>query len=57
MSALLEMLGGQLSGDAMAKIGQVLGADQEKSSQVSGAVMSTLVGALAKNSSKPGGAD
>ncbi len=56
MSSLIESLVDMLSGDALGKISQQIGIPKEKAQQAMPGVISVLTGALAKNSSKPEGA-
>jgi len=56
MSQILELLMGSLGGDTRRQIGQVLGADEGQTEQATGAALTTILGALQRNASKPDGA-
>ena len=58
MSSLLEMLTSQLgSGPALGQLSQQLGADERSPQSALGAALPMLLGALARNSSRAGGAE
>jgi len=56
MSSIIESLLSTLSGDALGKISQQIGAPQDKTQQALPDVLAVLTGALAKNSSSQEGA-
>jgi len=57
MSSLLETVMSQLGGDALPKIATQLGAGKQETAAASGAAVTTILAALARNAQKPGGAD
>jgi hypothetical protein len=56
MASLLETLTKQIGGDTLRRIGQEIGADERQTGAATGAALSTLIGALARNSSQGEGA-
>ena len=56
MTTLLDMLSGQLGGNALSHISQQLGTDEQTAGTAVSAALPVLLGALAKNSAKPQGA-
>jgi hypothetical protein len=56
MPSLLETLTGKLGGDAMRRISREIGADERQTGVTTGAALSTLLGAVARNSSSDDGA-
>lgn len=56
MPSILDMLKGQMGSGALAQVSQRLGADQGQIQQAIGAALPVLLGALARNASKPEGA-
>ncbi len=56
MSAILEMLSNQIGADGVRKIGQSIGADEASTGKAVGAALPLLLGALARNSQSPEGA-
>lgn len=56
MASLLETITRQLGGDTLNKIGREIGADEERTGAATGAALSTMLGALARNSSRQDGA-
>ncbi len=56
MSSLLEMLTQQLGGDATSEISRKLGADEGATGKAISAALPMLMGALARNASRPEGA-
>ena len=57
MSSLLEMLTGQLGGGALNQLSKQLGADEQTTGTAVSAALPVLLGALAKNSARPEGAN
>lgn len=57
MSQLLEMLMGSLGGNTQDQISNELGVDREKTSQATGLALTTLLGALQRNTASPDGAE
>ena len=57
MSGLLEMLSSQLGGDTAQRIGARLGADPNATQSALSAALPLLMGALARNSANPSGAE
>jgi len=57
MSSIFELLTSQLGNDGLARIQQQLGADEATTAKAVPAAVGTLMSALAKNSSRGGGAD
>jgi hypothetical protein len=57
MASLLETLTSQLGGDTLKKIGSQIGADDNQTKAATGAALSTIIGALARNASKGDGAE
>lgn len=57
MSGLMDLLTDQLSGDALDSLSSNIGADQDKTRSAVAAALPLLLGALAKNASRPGGAE
>jgi hypothetical protein len=57
MSSLLETLVQQLGGGTMGQISRQLGADERTAGNATGAAVSTLIGALARNASQQQGAE
>lgn len=55
--SILDMLGQQLSGEAMRQISKQLGTDEGTASKAVAGALPMIVSALAKNASKPEGAD
>jgi len=56
ISSLVETLMQQLGGGALSQISKQLGTDEPSAGNATGAVLATLMGALAKNSSSADGA-
>lgn len=56
MSSLLEMLTGQLSGDAISRMSREIGADESATKAATGGALSTMIGALARNAGQGDGA-
>lgn len=56
MPSILDMLKGQIGSGALAEVSQRLGADQNQIQQAIGAALPVLLGALARNASRPAGA-
>ncbi len=56
MAGLVDMLMGQLSGGAMQQIGSAIGADENKTQSAVSMALPLIMGALARNASKPEGA-
>ena len=57
MSGLIDQLTQQLSGNALESLSRSLGADRGQTQNAMTAALPILVGALARNASKPGGAE
>jgi hypothetical protein len=57
MSALVEILGQSLGGDAMDQIGEQLGVDRQTAQSAVGVALPVLVGALSRNAASPSGHD
>lgn len=57
MASLLETLTSQLGGDTLKQIGRQIGSDEQQTQAATGAALSTLIGALARNAAKGDGAD
>ena len=57
MSSLLETLTSQLGGGTLKQISQQLGTDESTTQKAVGAALPTLLTALSRNASKPGGAE
>ena len=57
MASLMESILGQLGGGGMKQLGQQLGTDEQTAGNATTAALSTLLGALSKNATKPGGAE
>lgn len=57
MSSLVEMLAGQLGGEAIKQISKHLGTAEDKTRNAMPEVVGLLVGALAGNAQRPGGAE
>lgn len=55
--SLIENLTSQLGPGALSQVGKMLGTDDSKTADATGAAVSTLVAALARNASSPGGAE
>lgn len=56
MASLLETLTRQLGGDTLSRIGQQIGTDERQTGAATGAALSTLIAALARNSAQGDGA-
>lgn len=56
MPSILDMLKGQIGGDALSQVSQRLGVNQGQIQQAIGAALPVLLSALARNASKPQGA-
>ncbi len=54
---LMELLKGQLGGAVMDQLSNQIGGDRQQTETATNGILSTLVGALSQNASKPGGAD
>jgi hypothetical protein len=57
MASILETLTRQMGGDTLRQISGMLGADEQKTENATGAALSALVGALSRNASRPEGAE
>lgn len=55
-SSILEMVQGTLSEDVIKKLGESIGADEQRTSSAIGAALPTLLSALSRNASTPAGA-
>lgn len=56
MPSVLDMLKGQIGGDALSQVSQRLGVNQSQIQQAIGAALPVLLAALARNAAKPEGA-
>ena len=56
MNSILDMLGQQMGGNTVHQIGKQLGVDDQRASAAIAAALPLLLGALARNASKPDGA-
>src|SRR5574342_1151632 len=56
MPSVLDMLKGQIGGDALSQVSQRLGVNQGQIQQAIGAALPVLLSALARNAAKPEGA-
>jgi hypothetical protein len=57
MNSILDMLGQQLGGNTVHQIGKQLGVDDQRASAAVAAALPLLLGALARNASRPEGAE
>ena len=57
MPSMLEMLTGQLGGDAIGRISREIGADETSTKAAAGGALSTMIAALARNASQGDGAE
>jgi len=56
MSNILDLLQGQMSGNLVEQLSQQLGADKQQTETAASGILSTLMGAMAKNAATPDGA-
>jgi len=57
MGSLMDLLAGQLGGDTIKQISSQIGSDEQTTSRALSAALPMLLGAMARNTTKQGGAD